>query len=304
MGALFGWYIKHSIPLEQRTKLIDFLVDESTKLGMGSWGYATPGTPGKVSITRGLGKMYERVNIATLATSHIGYGLCHRDLYDKDTIKTTQPFCVNHIVGACDGDVHNHAQLNQMYSRSCTVDVQHLFHHLANKLSIRTIEGSGAAWFIKRHEPDKLYLFKDRHHLAVWGIGSAKECDGVVFASLNIDAQRSIEIAGLQGFEYNFEPGRLFYIHNYTLWTTDTRMAFGEFGYGNPYGSDYWESRDHYHSPWNYSTPRSTPIPRHERLTGWEDIASMCPGCTHAFLHSVLTDGVCPDCVRLANANR
>ena len=307
MCALLGWYLKPgAFSLEAKTKLAEYLVPESDKLGGDSWGCAIPQGQGRVEVRRGMGNMADRCVSAELATHDILYGHCRRATSGAKTLRNSHPFCVDHIIGAHNGMVHNHARLDSCYPiRHCEVDSKHIFHHLAQGLSLEELDAWGVVWFIRRHDPTKLNLFRSAYgHLAIRGLGKNSEsCYGIIFATIAVDAEAAAEAMESESFMYSFDAHKLYFIKDGALWDSKHDIAFGE-GHRSS-GDDYWDTHG---SNTGYTTrsplrlPPPSPMSRELRTHGWSALIGKCDGCLHYFTTRSLStieagDGrFCPDC--------
>jgi hypothetical protein len=62
-------------------------------------------------------------------------------------LANAHPFTVGRIVGAHNGIVANHVDLNKSLGRTCAVDSEHIFRHLAEGRKLKEVHGWGAVTF-------------------------------------------------------------------------------------------------------------------------------------------------------------
>lgn len=71
--------------------------------------------------------------------------------------ENAHPFTIGKIVGAHNGQIYNHAEMNAKYSRAFEVDSQQIFAHLDSDASLEELEGYGTIEYHKEGV-DGIYL--------------------------------------------------------------------------------------------------------------------------------------------------
>lgn len=111
--------------------------------GRQAWGW-TDGT----QIVKATGSFQSRWNASFYgfpkAAIHTRYGTT-----GANTEENAHPWKIGGLIGMHNGVVHNHDELNKKYDRKCTVDSQHIFHHIAEGLDLNEIRAYGAIAFFK-----------------------------------------------------------------------------------------------------------------------------------------------------------
>jgi hypothetical protein len=161
----------------------------------------------------------------------------------------SHPFHIGNVIGMHNGVVRNHEQLQKKYNRTCSVDSEHIFHHIADGLDTEEIIAYGAIVF---WQEGKLYLGR-------FNGGELTLCKteaGWVFASTKSAISKALSLAGLtKGTEfYSLDEDKLYSIGEDTLYF-ERKLKFGEYntqtmgtwentynGYTNNYGFFDWDS--------------------------------------------------------------
>lgn len=239
MCGIFGWQFDESAlpPPERLAMLALTLGDAMDSRGGDSWGIAT----GK-RVTRGLGRIvggYDFVRIAR-ATQFLGHT---RKATTGDVVEANaHPFDIEgangaRIIGAHNGIVWNHKELNTKYKRDCVVDSQHIFAHVAMDLPLSDIEGYGAVEYVRTEQPRRVWLSRFcGGELAVYGIrGNApkgtpeakRPTIGVLWASTDSAIKDALRAARIdRAFAYQINLGELYYADLGALYTAkDKRFA-------------------------------------------------------------------------------
>lgn len=164
--------------------------------------------------------------------------------------ENSHPFDIGGIIGAHNGMIMNHHDLEKKYNRSCEVDSEHLFHHINEGLSFEDISGYGAIEYIRKEEPKKIYLSKMKSgELSIKGIGtSTKDCRGVIWSSDRDHLEKAVAAAQIPTFSYKVETGIIYYVSKGNLFLADGRHDLAE---RNNYSMPNW--RDGYSSYQDYS---------------------------------------------------
>lgn len=131
--------------------------------------------------------------------------------------ENAHPFAIGDIVGAHNGMIYNHFELQKDHARfaSAPVDSMHIFCHIAENKPLTDLEGYGAIEYYQNGE---------------WLIGAAcggalevaKLDVGVVWASTKQAIQAAVYQAGytLQHF-YTIEDGKIYRVESDSLYVTD-----------------------------------------------------------------------------------
>jgi hypothetical protein len=199
----------------------------NTSRGAHSWGVVAINNDG-AQIKRGLGRLadssYELCDHNTLFahTRHATTG-------DPENVKNAHPFRVGKILGAHNGMVFNHEEMNEKYKRKFEVDSQHLFAHLNEGKAFKELHGYGAIEWM-REGSKTIHLCKLLGgELCIYGIGDEKNTDGIVWSSDYRHLQRALLAAGLleRSFRYETRRGKVYDVINGELSVNGRKLELG-----------------------------------------------------------------------------
>lgn len=183
-------------------------------------------------------------------------------------VENAHPFEIEGIIGAHNGMVFNHESLNKDYQRSFEVDSMHIFAHISEGRPLSEIRSYGAIEYIKKDEPEKIYLGRfNVGELSAYGIGSfdkddSSKCLGVIWSSQEKPIIKAMGLAGIKGFRFEVKDDTLYYIRNGNLWYAYKSLFFSRTTYvvDDSYKSSYWKGHGtgydyskSYNSGHNYS---------------------------------------------------
>jgi hypothetical protein len=233
MCGIFGWDLLGSrLSPEQRNIIAMFLTAQNDQRGGNSWGVFNLDTE---TIYRGLGDITSNwQHIA--AVKRI---MCHTRLATTGgvTVDNAHPFCIKGIVGAHNGIVHNHEFLNRKYGRSCSVDSEHIFMHLATGKGLDDLVGYGAIEWVDTTHTDivKLCKISNWADLAIAQVEDA----GCVWSSSGAHLAAALLAAEVPYEEYKIKTGSVIDIFkgeasdngNVLLMSTDEYSTYSDRGY-------------------------------------------------------------------------
>ena len=220
MCGIFGYNFKEGAISEGRRAILgNNLARLNDKRGGHSWGVCSIEN-GEANITKGLGDMGDHAY--TLADSKFVMAHTRYATIGAKTVENAHPFEIGKIIGAHNGGVINHYELDKKYKRDCKVDSQHLIHHLDSDLPFSDIEGYGSLEWLRRDEMEKglnrVFLSRMKGGmLAIFGIGdpAAPKSDGIVWSSDEKHLLEALFAAGIEDFyPYKVEEGAIFYVQD------------------------------------------------------------------------------------------
>lgn len=235
MCGIFGWQLrKGAVDDEAKELLFGVLADLMDERGGDSWGVhnALEG-----EVTKGLGHLGKTSLLPDFAKSD--FVLCHtRKATTGGVCKpNSHPFKCGRVIGSHNGMVFNHKQLNWDYDRKCTVDSQHIFHHLDEGLPLHEIEAYGTIQFTWKSRPDAAYLgaFNDGD-LTVYQIPG-----GIVWASTAEAVRCALRWADVRGRRVRVKQGRLYQVCGGKFYHTGAKLTFTDYlGWGKAFA---WKTR-------------------------------------------------------------
>ncbi|MBV9087725.1 MAG: hypothetical protein JOY79_09590 [Acidobacteriaceae bacterium] len=198
------------------------LAQSNDQRGGHSWGVVK--LDNGIEIDKGLGDMGDGA-YAVLDTRSM-YGHCRWATHGEKTIENAHPFEIGHLVGAHNGVLSNHLQLNMKYQRAFKVDSMHLFAHLRDGLPFDDIEGYGAIEWVDRRDPKVIRLARLRNgQLAVYGIGTPRATVGVVWSSDERHLVQALNVAGIDTyFSYHMTEGAVYKVTNGEIRVTSDEL--------------------------------------------------------------------------------
>lgn len=142
MCGIAGYYCTNKFDDRLRIALPLLAVFMQSR-GKHSWGW----TDGK-NIRKEIGAIEDDLDFDMAGQKHVILHTRHATT-GKISKENSHPFIAGKILGVHNGIVYNHDELNAKYGRNCTVDSQHLLHHIDEGLPMDDIEAYGTVVFFK-----------------------------------------------------------------------------------------------------------------------------------------------------------
>lgn len=209
MCGIFGYQIQPgALSPGRQIVLASTLARYNDRRGGHSWGLARV-EAGAPTIERGLGEIIDRVDLLVGAQSFFAH--TRWATHGEKTVENAHPFEIGALVGAHNGIIYNHGELNTRYERTFAVDSMHLFAHIDEGRALDELQGYGAIEWVDRRAPNVVRLARLREgELAIAGLGEHPNPQGVVWSSNKKHLQNALEQAGVEDyFFYKVPTGRL-----------------------------------------------------------------------------------------------
>jgi hypothetical protein len=198
MCGLFGYKFQNPDPrIAAMTAVLAVLMDDR---GGDSYGFYRDG-----EIVKGIGKFCETEDAHSFGNSLYVLAHCRFKTMGSICPENSHPFEAGHIIGAHNGMIYNHAELNHRYDRNCEVDSQHIFEHLNAGLPLDDLHGYGAITYIDTREDTTVHAGRfNSGQLEVAevysGEGDERKVIGVVWASTETALIGALTVAGFKDY--------------------------------------------------------------------------------------------------------
>lgn len=215
MCGLHGLDLSKNKQASKQAKIINLILAYNNEgRGDDSWGLWNPG----LGIVKGIGGITKSIRKADWITK--GFFHTRKATTGAISVKNAHPFEVGDIIGAHNGMIMNHSELNTKYKRDFECDSVHLFGHLNEGLPFDDLYGYGAIQWVDKKDPKTIFLCKLKGgELSVRGLGTtAKDCNGVVWSSNGEHLKDALRCAGLKSFEFAIQEGQVYSVEKGDLY--------------------------------------------------------------------------------------
>ena len=223
MCGIWGYqFVKEETPLRRsftsRSILVALLMHTMEDRGEDSWGVALRSDVDTneqgIAIIKDVGPCTKLVDPCLIASCHQVMGHTRKASAGAVSKANAHPFRIKHIVGMHNGSVTNYRDLNTTHKRSCDVDSEHIFHHLADGKDLDELAVSGAAVWVDTKRPDTIQMVRSFagqlsiRGISVYGTGRPEVTEGIVWASTSTALEEAVALAGYESFEFTVDPER------------------------------------------------------------------------------------------------
>jgi hypothetical protein len=240
MCGIYGFQLKPGKKPDSKVQRLALLLGSmNDNRGGHSWGWHSPGA----GTHKGLGLVSPHAMKAgnfTQVLAHTRFATT-----GEKTIPNAHPFKFGNIIGAHNGVISNHSDLNKEFDRKFEVDSMHIFAHLNEGKDFKDLRGYGAIEWVNKKMPGEIFLCRlnSQGSLAV-----AQTREGVVWSSDKDHLEISLAGSGLH-FEnfYEVSPESVYSCQDGVLYKTESKLELGmSISYSKPYGNvtDYRSWRD------------------------------------------------------------
>jgi hypothetical protein len=225
MCGLLGFeYTENSgVSNEQKAMVAAILAIGNDSRGGDSWGFYD-----FANLTRGVGELTERARLLIGKDRLIGH--TRKATTGSICAANSHPFDIGDIIGAHNGIITNHSELQIKYNRKFEVDSMHIFAHLNEDKDLSDLSGYGSIVWTRKSDPTRIYLCKlSGGDLSVHGIKASENADeatGIIWSSDDGHAEMAIKAAGIDTFEFKIETGQVYYIQDGCLYKEDMKLEF------------------------------------------------------------------------------
>lgn len=230
MCGLFGWQLAPDAAKYGSIEILAaILAMRNESRGDESWGIASRDALTQWSITKNVGSIVRTCNIREAINYHV-IGHTRKATTGAITPRNAHPFMYKGIIGAHNGYIRNHKELNAKYQRECEVDSEHIFMHIADNLPLDELRGVGTITYTRVDEPDAIYIGRARmSDLEVAQLGSDKPY-GIVWSSSLFSLYDALHMSGFTDcVRVDTREGHLYRIYNHTC------VEVGDFNFGSPH---------------------------------------------------------------------
>lgn len=287
MCGIFGFsFKKDTISPGRRAIFANNLARLNDRRGGHSYGSAIIEN-NEVFINKGLGDFGDHAY--QLADANFFLGHTRYATVGAKTIANSHPFEIGNMIGAHNGGVANHNELDKKYNRSCDVDSMHFFHHLDTNQSFGDIEGYGSIEWIDRNDLSKIYLSRLKGGmLSIFGIGKPEDAKsggiGIAWSSDEKHLLEAFYTAGITDFfPYKVEEGVVFFAHDGEVYIDNHRkLDIAKEAHRN--GNKHWEGgyggNNNFQNKSNNTSTSTTTTPtttlKDQDLKDWQDWNEYC----------------------------
>ncbi len=195
--GLFGWTLTEEAAKQGDLRVLaTVLAYNAENRGNESWGVAKVPDGATVKVMKDVGSIRKTCRVRNILALEV-IGHTRKATTGAISVPNAHPFEHGKIVGAHNGFIYDHKELNKEYNRNFEVDSQHLIAHISEGISLDSIGGMGTVTYINRDNPQVIFLGRGASSdLAVCYIGSANNPIGVVWGSMAHWVHDAIEMAG------------------------------------------------------------------------------------------------------------
>lgn len=218
MCGLFGYALKEAHPRLQQ--IITQLALYNENRGQCSWGaYLKEGD----ELIKDVGPI--GLSLSRIPSDRAGIMIGHTraSTVGATTQPNAHPFEFigegGRVIGAHNGGISNHRELNTKNSTSLEVDSMHIFYYIANNKPMKDLEGYGAITFLKND-----MLFLSRFAGGVLSVARMEDGGGIFWSSEEGALNRTLVSAGVKFSSYNLAEDKVYFYRDGAIYQTKDVM--------------------------------------------------------------------------------
>lgn len=187
-------------------------------------------------IARGVGRVGPQARLMAKHDSLIGH--TRKSTTGASTIENAHPFVYGDIVGAHNGIVHNHDELNKAREaagfKKFEVDSQHIFAALDEKWDISNCAGYGAIEWTEKSKPGDIYLCRLSSYS---DLAIAATAYGTFWSSDDRHLNEALLLAGVKHKFYTIKPEKVIQIAGGDCFQLKEELCLKSYNSTPAYGS-------------------------------------------------------------------